>query len=166
MKKNNDKNKHTKMATTQSGFTFIEVVVTLAVVAITSGLAVPAFSDFISANRLATQSNTLVSALNYTRSEAVKRSQSVTITSNNNTSWEDGWTVTAADGTLLQQMDGLAQGSTLMASVAAVQYQARGTTNSAAAITFTLCIDAGDPGRQVGLSPIGRPTVDRHFICP
>jgi type IV fimbrial biogenesis protein FimT len=63
----------------EMGFTLIELMVTLAVAAIVLTVAVPSFQDLVRNNRLATQANQLVSALNLARSEAVKRGVRVTV---------------------------------------------------------------------------------------
>ncbi len=63
----------------QSGFTLPELMVTVAVAVILLGLAVPSFRDTIIRNRLATQANELVTALNLARSEAIKRGVRVTV---------------------------------------------------------------------------------------
>jgi type IV fimbrial biogenesis protein FimT len=53
--------------------TLVELVVTLTVVAILASVAAPSFSDMLINNRLTALNNQVVSAINYTRSEAVKR---------------------------------------------------------------------------------------------
>jgi type IV fimbrial biogenesis protein FimT len=63
------------------GFTLIELLVTLSIAAILLGVAVPNFVTFIQNNRLATQANDLVTMLNYARSEAVKRNQTISVCS-------------------------------------------------------------------------------------
>lgn len=84
------------------GFTLIELMVTLAVAAIILGLGLPNFKEFISGNAMTSKANIFVADLNFTRSEAIKRSDRVTICkSNNQTScttaggWEQGWIVFA-----------------------------------------------------------------------
>ena len=59
------------------GFTLIELMVTLAVAGILLAVGVPSFINVIVGNRLATQSNELVSAFHWARSEAVKRNQPI-----------------------------------------------------------------------------------------
>lgn len=52
-------------------------MITIGIAAILAGLATPSFKDLIQRNRLTTVSNNLLTALNYTRSEAVKRNLQV-----------------------------------------------------------------------------------------
>ncbi|MDD5391726.1 MAG: GspH/FimT family pseudopilin [Thiothrix sp.] len=57
----------------QQGMTLIELMVTLSVVAIVASVAAPSLSSMMENNRLTALNNQLVSAINYTRGEAVKR---------------------------------------------------------------------------------------------
>lgn len=62
-----------------AGFTLMELMIAVAVLAILVGIGIPSFQDMIRRNRLATQTNALVSALSVARSEAVKRGMLVTV---------------------------------------------------------------------------------------
>lgn len=77
------------------GFTLIELMVTISIAAITMTMAIPSFIDTIRSNRLTATANEFVAALNFARSEAVKRGQQVTITRISTTAaqWESGWDV-------------------------------------------------------------------------
>ncbi|MDO1527504.1 GspH/FimT family pseudopilin [Fulvimonas sp. R45] len=66
----------------QRGFTLVELMVTVAVLAILLAIAVPSFRSLTLSNRLATTANDIVGALNTARMEAVKRNASVQFCSN------------------------------------------------------------------------------------
>jgi type IV fimbrial biogenesis protein FimT len=57
----------------QRGFNLIELMVGIAVLGVLLGVGVPSFTEMLRNNRLATQSNELVGALNFARSESLKR---------------------------------------------------------------------------------------------
>ncbi|WP_419623622.1 GspH/FimT family pseudopilin [Thiolapillus sp.] len=75
-----------------TGFTLIELMITLALVSLLMTLGIPSFNEAIRNNRLTTYTNDLVTALNLARSEAVKRNLSVSVRKSG-TDWEDGWEV-------------------------------------------------------------------------
>ena len=62
-----------------SGFTLVELMVTLAVAAILMALAVPSFTSVINGNRLTSTANELVSSLQLARSEALRRNTQVRV---------------------------------------------------------------------------------------
>jgi type IV fimbrial biogenesis protein FimT len=61
------------------GFTIIELMVTVSLVAVLLGLAIPAFTDVIRNNRIANQTNAVVGALHYARGESATRGMPVSI---------------------------------------------------------------------------------------
>ncbi len=65
--------------TRDAGFTLLELIVTIAVASIILGIAVPSFRAMSINNRLATQANDIVGAINLARSEAIKRNRSVSL---------------------------------------------------------------------------------------
>lgn len=83
------------------GFTLVELMVAVALLAILLGLAVPSFQTTIARNRLSTQANELLSALQASRSEALRRNRTVRFCTT-----ATNWQMTLqADGTLLKQGD-------------------------------------------------------------
>ena len=65
------------------GFTLIELMVVCAVVAILVGVAAPSLNHFVQTNRLSNETNSLVSALNLARSEAINLRSPVTVCASN-----------------------------------------------------------------------------------
>lgn len=79
-----------------NGFSLIELMVVVAMVAILAGLAAPSFTVLLRNNRLAAASSALQVSLSLARSEAVKRGADarVTVAANGTAgSWANGWTV-------------------------------------------------------------------------
>lgn len=60
------------------GFTLVELMVTLAVLAVLLGIAVPSFQNITNRNRLTAITNEMVAALQLARVEAVRRNARVT----------------------------------------------------------------------------------------
>jgi len=83
------------------GFTLIELMVTLVILAILTMIALPSFRDTIRRNRVNSASNALLADLNYARAEAIDRGQIVTLCpspdaancTSGGTSWSAGWMI-------------------------------------------------------------------------
>ena len=82
-----------------SGFTLLELLITVALISILAAFAIPSMRSFSQNDRLTTNINTMIGHLAYARSEAVKRHAQVSICISNDTvgctggNWEDGWIV-------------------------------------------------------------------------
>jgi type IV fimbrial biogenesis protein FimT len=91
-----------------SGFTLIELVITLAVVGILLAVGVPSLKTFMQSNQLVASTNELISALHVARSEAIKLNRRVSICDSSDGKncggtgdWSNGWIVFIdADGAL------------------------------------------------------------------
>lgn len=82
--------------TRESGFTLIELMVTLAVLAIVLAAAVPSFSDFFDKYRLRGAADGIISLISNARAEAVKTGVDVNIAFNGSSA---AWCVGANAGT-------------------------------------------------------------------
>jgi type IV fimbrial biogenesis protein FimT len=70
---------HTRSPRRLSGFTLLELLVTMFVAAIILGVAVPSFRTMTASNRITTQTNDLIGAVNFARSQAITRNGNVTL---------------------------------------------------------------------------------------
>lgn len=162
------------------GFTLIELLVTMAVAAILLTIAVPNFQMFVMNNRMASQANDLITALNLARSEAVKRAANVTVCASSDGAsctgdWAAGWIVRDAAGTPILVQRALGGGSTMTggADVASmITFTASGRTSipdtaTAETTTLTLCppSPASVQGRAIQIERTGRSRV-AAVACP
>jgi type IV fimbrial biogenesis protein FimT len=77
------------------GFTMVELVITMAIVAILAAMALPNFREFLVRTTVTDNANDLIGALNTARAEAVKRGRPVSVIANGG-NWDAGWQVVAA----------------------------------------------------------------------
>lgn len=94
----------------QAGFTLMEMIVTMVVAGILVSIGIPSFISTVRNNRLAAQTNELISSLLYARSEAIKRNARVVVcrstdvstvnattapscATGGTTGWETGWLI-------------------------------------------------------------------------
>ncbi|MDN5872572.1 MAG: GspH/FimT family pseudopilin [Nitrococcus sp.] len=168
-----------------TGFTLVELMLTLTVVAILLAVAVPSYRSFVQSNRAAAQANAVLRALTYARSEAVKRAAVVTICQSGDqsscagskTAWANGWIVfsdvdldgalDAGTDSLLRVGSGLSSGSTLTAGTDFIRYAASG----AALDTTQFTLDAVpaecqvEMRRLIAVTPSGQVTI-QNASCP
>jgi len=83
-----------------SGFTLVELIVTMSLAAIVLAIAVPNFQALLRSNRLTAANNEFVAFFNLTRSEAIRAGSSVTLCKTANGAgctttggWESGWLI-------------------------------------------------------------------------
>jgi type IV fimbrial biogenesis protein FimT len=87
------------------GFTLLELMVAVAILGILLGIGVPAFREMLTANRLTSVANEMVTAFTVARSEARSRGIPVTLCAANaaldecedTPQWNDGWIVFTDD---------------------------------------------------------------------
>ncbi|QCO68133.1 prepilin-type N-terminal cleavage/methylation domain-containing protein [Luteimonas yindakuii] len=80
------------------GFTLVELMVTIAIVAILAAIALPSFRASFRSNRLATTTNELLASLSLVRSEATRSTIGAGLCASDDGlscsgTWDDGWLV-------------------------------------------------------------------------
>ena len=78
------------MKRAQVGFTLLELMVVLAIAGILMAVGIPAMGNFLRNGRITAAANDVMAALHFTRSEAIKRRQPVTLCTSNDTINADG----------------------------------------------------------------------------
>lgn len=158
----------------QSGFTLVELMVTIAVLAVLLGIAVPSFTNSTLGSKLRTQANDLAAAALLARSEAIKRNQAVTLCASSDGAtctgtWASGWIVRTTGGTVIQAHGAAPSGFLISSSVTSLVFQPSGI--SATSATLTMCRatpSVGGQERVVDISATGRATVSKTSAgsCP
>jgi type IV fimbrial biogenesis protein FimT len=168
-----------------SGFTLLELLITVALISILAAFAIPSMRSFSQNDRLTTNINTMIGHLAYARSEAVKRHAQVSICISNDTvgctggNWEDGWIVYVdadANGTFdaatlnedILRVNQALDGNNTLAPTAAyttqVTYDNRGFVTATGG--FLLCDDrTGAFGKTITISNTGRVRFQDDSTC-
>lgn len=148
-----------------SGFTLIELMIVVALVAIVATIAVPSFNRLVESNRLTAATNDFVGVIQFARSEAIRHGRTVTVsprTANGQTGFQQGVDVLlGADSLRVTQP---AENGINVTNGAAFNF--RGNGLASAGVTIKLCSDSGD-GREVVVAVGGQVRVVSNGVaCP
>lgn len=170
------------------GFTLIELMVTVVVMAILAASAVPSFRNMILQNRASTHVNELVSALSVARSEAIKRGVQVELLAQG-ADVTTGWTVQvpaegATPAIVIRSHEPLSQSEICPAATCSntaiygdvtepvptqFVFNRLGGLDVGAGSTMILtpvdCPVGRDMGRRIEINAVGRITTAR-VVCP
>ncbi|WP_435237091.1 GspH/FimT family pseudopilin [Psychromonas sp. PT13] len=158
-----------------SGFTVVELLVSIAIMAIVLGIGVPSFNELIRNSAIRSNSNDIVVALNYARMEAVKRGDNIILSQRivtAPTSWSGGvvvWVDTDGDDTLdageeLRLWDAFSNGSQINSTNTSIVFSALGEASPGD--VFTLCDDrTGETGRTITILVSGAVYVEEKNDC-
>ncbi|MDR8014846.1 GspH/FimT family pseudopilin [Ectopseudomonas guguanensis] len=146
-------------------FTLIELMVTLAVLAVVISLAAPSFSNMLQENRLAAMSSELQGALQLARSEAVRRRANVTLcrsnttqtACSNGTDWATGGWMMIAGTEVLKVWDPI-QGAVVTGPNSGIVFRSNGMA-SAQSWTVTHSSCTGQQKRTISVNATGSTTL-------
>ncbi|MEJ2669864.1 MAG: GspH/FimT family pseudopilin [Gammaproteobacteria bacterium] len=161
------------MTRKHSGMSLIELMATLAIAAILTAMAIPGYSTFIMNNRAVATFNTFTSALQYARSEAIRRNTNITVCASQDflncgpsNEWEKGWIIcdsSACGVEVLKIGEDISENFTLRASTdfsndRRITFSSDGTlANNDGRGSFVLCDSRGtSDAKAIILNAVGR----------
>jgi len=142
------------------GFTLIETLMVVVILAVLAGLAAPSMRAFMDSQIVKTPASDLYASLVLARSEAIKRNAAIDVVPAA-TDWAQGWTVrTQSGGTVLRTQDGYPRISIAASTAGTVTYGGNGRL-STSATTFRVLVPGNTQARMrcVTVDVTGRPSV-------
>lgn len=144
-----------KCSARSPGFTLVELLIAVALVAILTAIALPSFREFSIRMQVTELTNDLVHDLNIARSEAVKRGTDVVVEAS--TTWSGGWVVKAgadkiSEHAAIDPRYNIQTASSGGGTDDIITFQPAGNLKSATAFDFNVCrptaqADAGESRR-------------------
>lgn len=165
------------------GFTLIEVLIVIAIVAVIASFGIPQFNSLMQNGRLSTQVNELQGLMQLARSEAATNRVVTRIcgstdqTTCNTNNWEGGAILfrdrdnngSASAAELVRVMPAVTNGNTIRGVTGAISFLADGTLASTAMLR--ICDTRGaDSSRQIRLNTAGQSRISKgnpgDVTCP
>ena len=139
----------------QYGFTLIEAMVVIAILAILAGTSVSSFVQLNQATQIRGATFDLIADLDFARSEAVKRNADVMVAPRDG-DWVNGWTI-AFGANVLRTRDPVGAAVDFTAAPGTLTFDGGGRPSLATVGNFQICPPSGggSTGRTVRLDPSG-----------
>lgn len=152
-----------------AGFTLVELLVTLVIAGVVLTIAVPATTAFLAEQSAAGVADELAGTFRFARTEAIKRSQAVTVCASDDgetcgNDWKAGWVVTVG-GTVVRAQNALSSLDSASADEDEVTFASNGLATAGSG-TFTFVPVGGDTSKQrnVVLSVQGKVEISKGAL--
>jgi type IV fimbrial biogenesis protein FimT len=149
------------------GFTIIELLVVVAILAIMAALAGPSMTRIVGQQRLKSAATDLHLAMVKARSEAIKRNANVTVRPVDG-NWENGWTIPDPVDSTAPGLSVRGATSSVAVTTTATQVVFVGsgrTTPATAGASFVFTSTAANASKCLAIDPSGRPYVKEGSSC-
>lgn len=144
----------------QRGFTLIELMVAIALLAMIATIAIPSFAGLMREQRLVHASNDLLAAVNLARSEAIKRGEETrmcALPECAGVDWSRGWQLQDSAQAMLHTWQADSGGVRITSNRDQVDFDGMGRLAGEATLELTL----GERRREISISRSGLARVER-----
>lgn len=141
----------------QHGFSLVEVMVVLSIVIVLSTAGMPALQDFITKQRLKSAASDLFTDILRTRSEAIKRNTSITLTPAGG-AWANGWSLPSPVDGAPALLAHAALPQVTVTGPATLTYTGSGRVQGASSPRFSITVSNGS-ARCIVVDLSGRPAM-------
>ncbi len=165
--------KRRRQPSAQVGFTLVELLIVVALLALFAAIAVPSFTRLTRGNQTLAAANEIYSVLQYARSEALTRGRGVTVSVSSASTWAGEMTVKAGSETLRHYAKGNFAEVSASSSLAALTFCpgfitttacSNGALSSPPTITVGYSNDSSVTSRTIKVlasGQISRPTISQ-----
>ena len=143
----------------QQAFTFIELMVVLAVAGILVATAAPSFSTYLTNKNSASIKSRLLMDIRYARVEADTRDEVIAVEHLNN-SWDKGWQVKIKNGAILKKTEfENTPSGTISTAATKIEFDQFGRHGSTAELDIKLAGCKGDHAYKITVTTLGQVSV-------
>lgn len=143
----------------ESGFSLVELIVSLLVLSVLLAYAIPSYQRVTASNALRSTVADMITTLKMAKMQSVSLRQQVSVTPETGTDWQTGWVLDFPGGSVEKDQTFLPAGDVVVTQTlgsAGPVFKPDGFTSNTP-VAFRLCnAKAGDSGRLVSVSVVGR----------